>query len=68
MTWPEEPENLDGKVKFLRTDKGRQFEADLVVRLCSLSTSLYLTSLAPMHRPTPSFKLHGRPLSYFHLP
>jgi len=31
MTWPDDPEHLDGQVKILRTDKGRQFEADIVV-------------------------------------
>jgi L-2-hydroxyglutarate oxidase LhgO len=32
VTWPAEPEHLDGHVKVLQTDKGRQFEADIVVR------------------------------------
>ncbi|WVN86741.1 uncharacterized protein L203_101913 [Cryptococcus depauperatus CBS 7841] len=31
MTWPDEPETFDGKVKFVTTDKGRTFEADLVL-------------------------------------
>jgi len=35
MTWPEDPEHLNGKTKILTTDKGREFRADLVVRpLC----------------------------------
>ena len=29
----ENPERLDGEIKKLITDKGRQFEADLVVRI-----------------------------------
>jgi len=32
MTWPEDPEHLNGKTKILTTDKGREFHADLVVR------------------------------------
>jgi len=32
MTWPEDPEHLNGKTKILTTDKGREFRADLVVR------------------------------------
>ena len=31
VTWPQDPESLDGQMKVLRTDNGRQFEADLVV-------------------------------------
>lgn len=31
MTWPADPEVLDGKTKVVRTDKGRVFEADLVL-------------------------------------
>ncbi|TYJ56630.1 hypothetical protein B9479_002722 [Cryptococcus floricola] len=31
MTWPDEPEILDGKPKIVTTDKGRTFEADLVL-------------------------------------
>ena len=35
MSMSENPERLDGKIKKLITDKGRQFEADLVVCLAS---------------------------------
>jgi hypothetical protein len=31
MTWPEDPEHMNGKDKILTTDKGREFHADLVV-------------------------------------
>lgn len=31
MTWPEEMEELNGKIKIVTTDKGRIFEADIVV-------------------------------------
>jgi hypothetical protein len=31
MTWPEDPEHLNGKTKILTTDKGREFHADLIV-------------------------------------
>ncbi|AAW40966.1 hypothetical protein CNBA4820 [Cryptococcus deneoformans B-3501A] len=31
MTWPDEPEVLDGKTKYVTTDKGRTFEADIVL-------------------------------------
>ena len=33
VTWPEEPESLDRRGKIIRTDKGRQFEADIIVCL-----------------------------------
>jgi hypothetical protein len=31
-TWPEDPEHLNGKEKVVRTNHGREFHADLVVR------------------------------------
>ncbi|OWT37715.1 oxidoreductase [Cryptococcus neoformans Bt1] len=31
MTWPDEPEVLDGKIKYVTTDKGRTFKADIVL-------------------------------------
>lgn len=31
VTWPEDPEHLNGKTKILTTSKGRTFHADLVV-------------------------------------
>ncbi|OWZ57378.1 oxidoreductase [Cryptococcus neoformans c45] len=31
VTWPDEPETLDGKTKYVTTDKSRTFEADIVL-------------------------------------
>ena len=31
VSWPENPEKLDGKTKLVHTDKGREFRADIVV-------------------------------------
>jgi len=57
VTWPDEPEKLDGKVKVLRTDKGRQFEADLIVRIFLLSLPAFImdccSSLVPVNNLIP---------------
>lgn len=64
MTWPDEPEVLDGKTKYVTTDKGRTFEADIVVNFWTLrspfpnsveETDASIVSAA-MYRPkTPRF-------------
>ena len=33
VEWPDSPERLDGRIKKVVTDKGSEFEADLVVSL-----------------------------------
>lgn len=45
VTWPREPEDLDGHVKILTTDKGKQFEADIVVSLHVLLIDVELNIL-----------------------
>lgn len=58
VTWPDEPETLDGKTKYVTTDKGRTFEADIVVRMnfCCYSVQLFTQYLAALYwSETPRF-------------
>ena len=60
MTWPEDPEHLNGNTKVLTTDKGREFHADLIVCLSKMvfrQTSSYSSSHVQVKNPI----LHSLP-------
>ncbi|RXK35489.1 hypothetical protein M231_07267 [Tremella mesenterica] len=48
MTWPEDPEKLEGKKKRVMTDKGRVFEADIVLACTGTHPHVsFLAALSP---------------------
>ncbi|KAK8869685.1 hypothetical protein IAR55_000253 [Kwoniella newhampshirensis] len=67
MSWPEDMEELNGKTKIVTTDKGRTFEADLVLActgqkphislMASLSPSLISPTTARI-RVSPTMQVH----------
>lgn len=41
MTWPNEPEVHDGKTKYATNNKGRTFQADIIVNLRIMSSFFF---------------------------
>ncbi|ORY24986.1 hypothetical protein BCR39DRAFT_545485 [Naematelia encephala] len=71
VTWPQEPEHIDGKLKVLRTDKGRQFEAELVLPCTGQKPhTMFMAALAPSSispttrriRVSPTLQVHTGPI------
>jgi len=54
MTWPEDPEHMNGKDKILTTDKGREFHADLVVSHLLLVSRWRLTVSSHVQAKNPT--------------
>ncbi|KAL7424159.1 hypothetical protein Q5752_001745 [Cryptotrichosporon argae] len=62
VTWPDEPEILDGRVKVVRTDKGREFEADLVLPCTGQKAHVALmAALAPSTISPVTSRIRVRP-------
>lgn len=61
VTWPDEPEPLDGKTKYVTTDKGRTFEADIVVsrKFRSYNVQLFTLYLVTLYWSEASRVSHG---------